>query len=322
MKHLAPLLCLTAPLLLPELSFAPASGSSAKRTWVTTSNFTQRVADAGDEESVLETPGRVRRTLDLADRYSEVEAGRVTRWQRVFETIDCEVESTLPGSEEPEVVTKLMVSDVHGLPLEFRWNEKEARYQKSLQNSTKPLPKAFAGLTADASFAALLPPGAKNAGDTWTCGPAALAQFYSPGGDLDLRFKEAGSSFVESFQFFTNELGRVVESCAGKVELKLESVADERATISLHFDLDDDGALERALFQEIRLRRASPGDPKLKLSGTGELIWNRETNQLFSAVLDTNLEASWAVTTRTGASSASESLWSITGTVATRVTTR
>ena len=123
MKFLALSLCFTSVLTL-ELAFAPAAGSSAKKTYVTTSKFTQRVAATGDDESALETPGEVHRTLVLADKHVDVEGERVTRWHRVFETIDCEVKSTLPGNEEPELVTKRMVSDVKALPLEFRWNAK------------------------------------------------------------------------------------------------------------------------------------------------------------------------------------------------------
>ncbi len=301
----APFLALS----VDDLTFAPAEGSTATRTWQeeTELELVALVYAWDDQEKEQEGGGLVvrnERRLVLTDRHLEVADGRIAKLERTYETLTSL--TTASAHDEKSGAFEAQAhgaSALEGATVVFTWDDEDDTYVAAFAEGDAGLDEELLdGLTAAANLAPLLPPAGTEEGDDWEVEPAALAALLRFAGEIslapDLSDGGAAKAAFPGFLLCLAECGAELEG-----DLEVTWVGTEEndegtlAALSLELDVsatrdasDAMAGLLSTLGYDEKGRDRGTAELRSAFEGEGTLLWNLERGVAQRLELEGDLE--------------------------------
>jgi hypothetical protein len=286
-----------APATAPgnALAFAPASGSSVKRSFSEATAWKlssiERVLDG--QPSPMQAPeleGECRRELVVLDVYAELAGGLPKRLERDFESISGHSVLSIATTAEPEVLEVHLASPHEDAKVTIERKEPSAAPAFRVRGSDAASSPQFAGLREDLDLRALVAEEGVEEGDHWTIDAATLADVFAPGGALDLAPKTGDlplSAYLEPEDVGGTTLCCLADNAgelSGEVLCTWRSTKKEGEASWAVIELEWDSTTRSDVAPELLRRLVESGDDSMrdqlsmlmswKSTGQGELTWD------------------------------------------------
>ncbi|MEM7515964.1 MAG: hypothetical protein AAF368_03440 [Planctomycetota bacterium] len=314
-------LLLIAPLTLlaPEvLRYAPQQGAKLRKEIKGTAHLVQTIetlSGGSEHDAPFQVTADIDLDLELIDHYRELATRRPQTLNRELKkaglNITTELLVDIEDGAKPLRFAKSLRSERAKTPVVFRWQEDQSAFSAQLATSDGSPGLHLDRLREETDLRSFLPEEEVDAGSTWNVPVAALADVFSPGGDLAFRFESGGHATHDDFKVFGTDLGAMLLDAdsatnSGAVQATYRGHDKNRkhlARIEVRFEIDHGPAATRTLQRlardlSDRQRSLDAESKRFRLRGTGTVLWNTKTSLPASAEFNADLDAEWLVTSR------------------------
>lgn len=277
-----------------RIAFAPAEGSSAKKTFETKLQLT--LDDLTIEGPAAAAPPRMELSMSstqrlvVEDDYEKLRPGSPVVLVRSYESIGADMTAamTVEILEQTKTSEQSMhgKSELEGKRVRFAWNEESGAYDARFEPAIDK-PKLLEGLAEDLDLRALLPRDEVEIGGEWTIEARDLVAVLSPGGNLSVVPERANESSLRIGSEMGSLSGMLAGELEGQARAKLDSVREEDgvriAVIRLDLEAKSKSDLTetaRKALEETDLPPEVEGlvldelEIEYAFEGEGELLWD------------------------------------------------
>jgi hypothetical protein len=286
-----------------ELRFAPARGTVLEKTLrydheLAVVQVSRTAAGVPSKDPELGGWVRGQQIYALADRYEDVEPGRVRSLLREFRACTGKASVTLKGLGRDGRHSGVdLFSPLRGQVVRFTWIEPEGEHARMYETFDAP-ETYLARLDADMDLLSALPAGPVETGDSWELDAQKQCSLLAPGGDLLIWPSRVGNPFARNVCI--GMAGNVGELVAG------EATGDGRATyqgvrevdgvelsviaLDLQLRVDCDKTARYAKYMPEREEQTTDLLESVLLhfeyTGQGEVLWDNAAGHARSMTLE------------------------------------
>jgi len=300
-------LYLAAALLLPALfpshvpvdriHFAPAEGSSARKTFENKAEFTLdhlSLSMNGQESPMqpdMEMSLNSTQTVVVTDEYLANREGAPKKLRRTFDElgngVTMAMKMEMMGQSQSHDQDIKGESELEGKKVVFTWDEEKSEYKRAFEPS-EDKETLLKDLDEDMDLRALLPKGDVKEGETWEIEVSTLASVLAPGGNLSIVPKdmdpEQMAMGMPGMGSMSDWLRGSLEGTASGTFASIKEVGGEKmavlkitAKITVSKDMTDivaDAMKNAKLPPEAGAMTVDHMDIDYKFEGEGELVWD------------------------------------------------